>query len=238
MTRSLCTSCGLRSRYCQCHLQNSTAPNANANSDNGERAFKLTPASFCVFYLLYTLAMFGFFLILYMGAVFPDYILKGVCNLEVFADSFSISNASNANATADWNVGFTTRNPGNGCKVSLRTIKSRLLRGNKLLSESSTPDYFGLLVTGKLNDVPVPYAVFKTVATPRKGVVWDIRVEVVTSVKINGRAGHGDGFLIVTCRDIPVNFTADPTGNVNGSLIGYMRPCEYLVQEEYTDPSF
>ncbi|XP_010493281.1 PREDICTED: uncharacterized protein LOC104770538 [Camelina sativa] len=238
MTRSLCTSCGLRRRYCQCHPQDSAALNANANGDNyGERAFKLTPASFCVFYLLYTLGMFGFALIFYLSLVIPKN-LKGICYLEVFADSFSVSNASNTNATADWNVGFTTRNPGNGCKASLHTMKSRLLRGDKLISESSSPDYFSSLVTRKINDVPLPYAVFETVTTPRNGVVWDILVEVVTSIKINGRSGHGVGVLIVTCRDLPVNFTADPAGNVKGSLIGYMRPCEYIVQDKYPDISF
>ncbi|CAE6114367.1 unnamed protein product [Arabidopsis arenosa] len=238
MTRSLCTSCGLRSRHCQCHQQVSTAPNANANGNNGERAFKLTPASFCVLYLMYTLALFGFSFTFSMCTVVIPEKLSGSCYLDVFADSFSVSNASNANATADWNIGFTTRNPGNGCKVSLHTIKSRLLRGGKLISESSTPDYFGLLIARKINDVPLPFVVFKTVPTPSNGVVWDLRVEVVSSFKRTGRAGHGDGFLVVTCSNIPVNFTADPAGNVNGSLIGYMRPCEYLVQEEYTDTSF
>ncbi|EOA22505.1 hypothetical protein CARUB_v10003160mg, partial [Capsella rubella] len=213
-------------------------PTANANGDNRERALKLTPASFCVLYLLQTLTMFGLFLVVYMVMVIPVNNLKGTCYLEVFADSFSVSNASNTNATADWNVGFTTRNPANGCKGSLHTYKSRLLRGDKLISESSAPDSFGLLVKGKINDVPLPYAVFKTVATPRNAVVWDLRVEVLTSVKINGRSDNGNGFLIVTCRDIPVNFTADTAGNVQGSLIGYMRPCEYLVQTKYTEAFF
>ncbi|EFH48249.1 predicted protein [Arabidopsis lyrata subsp. lyrata] len=137
MTRSLCTFCGLRSSHCQCHQQASTAP--YANGDDGERAFKLTPASFCVFYLLFALAMIGVYLFLYLIAIIP--VIHRTCYLEVFADSFSDSNASNANATADWNFGFTTRNPGNGCKVSLHTVKSRLLRGDKLLSESSIPDF-------------------------------------------------------------------------------------------------
>ncbi|CAH8271839.1 unnamed protein product [Arabidopsis lyrata] len=202
MTRSLCTFCGLRSSHCQCHQQASTAP--YANGDDGERAFKLTPASFCVFYLLFALAMIGVYLFLYLIAIIP--VIHRTCYLEV-TDVKSLSTQSNRVSSAE--ISFYPSHP-----------------------------FLILLVTGKINDVPVPYAVFKTVATPRNELVWDLRLEVVTSVKIKGRAGHGDGFLIVTCRDIPVNFTADPAGNVNGSLIGYMRPCEYLVQKEYTDTSF
>lgn len=108
------------------------------------------------------------------------------------------------------------------------------------IAESITPDYFGLLVTGKIYE-PLSYVVFKTVATPESiggGVIWDLRVEVIFSVTITASTDHDDGFLIVTCGDIPVNFTADPAGNVKGSLLGNMRPCEYLFREEYKDTSF
>lgn len=74
------------------------------------------------------------------------------------------------------------------------------------------------LVVRDINDTPLPYAVFKTVATPSDRVVWDLGVEVVSSVKIDGRSHHKDGFLILTCGNIPVNFTADPAGNVKGTL--------------------
>ncbi|XP_019084767.1 PREDICTED: uncharacterized protein LOC104706507 [Camelina sativa] len=242
---SLCTACGLRSRHCQCLQQasneNSDSDNASsegANSDNEESAFKLTPASFCVVYLMYALAFAGLYFIFFVPVIFLFPILNPRCYVDVFAESFSVSNPSNANATADWNVGFTTMSPGNTCKVSLHTMKSRLIRGGKLISESATPDYFGLLVREKINDVPLPYAVFKTVATPRDGLVLDIRVEVVTSVKIDGGSRYEDGFLILTCGNIPVNFTADPAGNVKGSLLGYMRPCEYKFQEEFPLASF
>ncbi|KAL9280224.1 hypothetical protein AtEden1_Chr5g0105501 [Arabidopsis thaliana] len=96
-----------------------------------------------------------------------------------------------------------TRSPANKCKFSFHTIKSRLLRGDKLISESATPDYVGLVV------------------------------EVLSSVNIKGQCGQKDGLLFLTCSNIPVNFTADPAGNVNGSLLGYMRPCEYIFREEF-----
>ncbi|EOA22400.1 hypothetical protein CARUB_v10003035mg [Capsella rubella] len=97
---------------------------------------------------------------------------------------------------------------GNKCKASLHTMKSRLVRGDKLISESSSPDYFGLLV------------------------------EVLSSFKIEGRSRYEDGFLILTCNNIPVNFTVDPAGNVKGSLLGYMRPCEYIYQKKFPVASF
>ncbi|XP_019097675.1 PREDICTED: uncharacterized protein LOC104770545 [Camelina sativa] len=246
MTRSLCTSCGLRSRHCQCLQQASNtdsdsdsddASSEGANSDNEETAFKLTPASFCVVYLMYALAFAGLYFILSVPINF--FILNPRCYVDVFAESFSVSNPSISNTSADWNVGFTTMSPGsNTCKVYLHTMKSRLIRGGKLISESASPDYFGLLVREKINDVPLPYAVFKTVATPRDGLVLDIRVEVVTSVKIDGGSRYEHGFLILTCGNIPVNFTADPDGNVKGSLLGYMRPCEYKFQQEFPLASF
>ncbi|CAA7038131.1 unnamed protein product [Microthlaspi erraticum] len=234
MAMSLCSSCGLRSRHCQCREPLSTA--GNGNPDVGERAFKLTPASFCICYLAYTLASGCISILVFIPMFFMP---LDICRLEVFVDSFSVSNA---NATVDWNVGFAARNRGKGCEPSLHTIKSRLLRGENLISESSTPDYFGKLVTGKIYE-PLSYAVFKTSATPEglSGVVWDFRVEVASSVlgvTVDGRSDRRDGFLFMTCGDIPVNFTADPAGNVKGSLLGNVRPCEYSFRQEYWDTSF
>ncbi|KAF8113345.1 hypothetical protein N665_0050s0005 [Sinapis alba] len=153
----------------------------------------------------------------------------------VFVDSFSISNVSNA--TADWNVSFVTRSPGNGCKISLHVIKSRLLRGGNLISESFTPDYFGKLITGAQTNEPLSYAVFKTVATPLGnggGVLWDLEVNVVSS--FTGLASHG--FLNVNCDGILVNVTVDSAGNVKGSLLGHMRPCEYVELHIYISYHF
>ncbi|KAF3538190.1 hypothetical protein F2Q69_00021909 [Brassica cretica] len=45
-------------------------------------------------------------------------------------------------------------------------IKTRLLRSSNLISDSFTPDYFGKLVNGKINE-PLSYAVFKNVTTPQ-----------------------------------------------------------------------
>ncbi|XP_024012419.1 uncharacterized protein LOC112086795 [Eutrema salsugineum] len=207
MPRSLCNSCGLRSRNCQCDQQLSTTGNANANGNDGDRAFKLTPATFCVCYLTTVFAFTGFFIILplTLGSLINS---PNVCYLEVFVDSLSVSNAStaNANATVDWNVRFLAKN--NGCKTSLHTIKSRLFRGDKVISESSTPDIFGL------------------------------RVQAVSSVQVNDGSDITNGFLNLNCVDIPVSFTVDPAGHVKGSLLGYMRPCEYLFRKNYTGTSF
>lgn len=176
---------------------------------------------------------------LFSFVMYACYLLRGgPCYLEVFVDSFSVSNVSTA--TADWNVGFAAKSTGNGCKVSLHTIKSRLLRGEKLIAESKTPDYFGRLVTGKIYESG-SYATFKTVETPESidgVVIWDLRVEVMFRVTIKGSSDNDDGLLIVTCGDIPVNFTVDPAGNLKGTLLGNMRPCEYLFREEYKDTSF
>lgn len=242
MARSNCPYCGLRSQHCRCRRDASAS--GNANGDDGERAFKLTQTSFCVIFLLQTLAITGIFFSLEYQIVTGSAAL-GSCHMEVFVDSFSVSNTSavnaNATATADWNVSFVAESLGNTCKISLHTIKSSLLRGDKLISESFTPDYFGKLVSGKIND-SLPYAVFKTVATPAGiggGVVWDLRVNFVSSFRITGRTESPDqGFLIVNCGGIPVNFTVDPAGNMKGSLLGLMRPCDYLFRENYTDTTF
>ncbi|CAA7039351.1 unnamed protein product [Microthlaspi erraticum] len=240
MARSNCPHCGLRSQHCRCRRE---APaSGNANGDDGERAFKLTRTSFCVIFLFFTLLITGLCLSFYLTIV-TSLAALGTCHMEVFVDSFSVSNTSttNANATADWNVSFVAESTGNTCKISLHTIKSSLLRGDKLISESFTTDYFGKLVSGKINE-SLPYSVFKTVATPDGiggGVVWDLRVSFVSSFRITGRSrSPGQGFLMVNCGGIPVNFTVDPAGNMKGSLLGHMRPCDYLFRTNYTDASF
>ncbi|CAH2072200.1 unnamed protein product, partial [Thlaspi arvense] len=153
------------------------------------------------------------------------------CYLELFADTVSVSNA-NANArvsAAEWRIGFVARSPVTGCKISLRPIKSRLLRGDEVIAKSSSPsmDPFGQVVTGDETNV-----VFETVvAMPEVigDVIWDIRVEIIAGVKTG--IEYGNGFLLVFCGDIPVNFTADPAGNMIGSLLGNMRRCDYLYRD-------
>ncbi|WZZ21832.1 hypothetical protein YC2023_123219 [Brassica napus] len=226
MSRAICSSCGLRSQRCQCGREASTA--GNANGDDVERAPKLTRASLDYLPRWGQSPTHSLSPLLLAGNPFP----------EVFVDSFSVSNASTANA--DWNVSFVAKSPRNGCKVSLHMIKTRLLRGSNLISESFTPDYFGKLVNGKINE-PLPYAVFKNVTTPQGiggGVVWDLRVNVVSSFYVSGFRHSGQGFLIVDCGGIPVNFTVDTAGDVKGSLLGHMRPCEYLLRSNYTDTTF
>lgn len=87
---------------------------------------------------------------------------------------------------------------------------------------------------------PLSYAVFKMVATTTQvnGLVWDLRVNVVSRFYVSGLSYPDQGFLNVNCDGIPVNFTVDSTGSVKGSLLGRMRPCEYLVRSNYTDTTF
>lgn len=234
MSRAICSSCGLRSQRCQCRREASTA--GNANGDDVERAPKLTRASFWIIYLVGASLPLAVYLPCFLPGILSP--VQKTCHLEVFVDSFSVSNASTANA--DWNVSFVAKSPRNGCKVALHMIKTRLLRGSNLISESFTPDYFGKLVNGKINE-PLPYAVFKNVTTPQGiggGVVWDLRVNVVSSFYVSGFRHSGQGFLIVDCGGIPVNFTVDTAGDVKGSLLGHMRPCEYLLRSNYTDTTF
>ncbi|CAG7910704.1 unnamed protein product [Brassica rapa] len=202
MSRAICSSCGLRSQRCQCGREASTA--GNANGDDVERAPKLTRASFWIIYLVGASLPLTVYLPCFLPGILSP--VQKTCHLEVFVDSFSVSNASTANA--DWNVSFVAKSPRNGCKVSLHMIKTRLLRGSNLISESFTPDYFGKLVNGKINE-PLP-----------------------------GFRHSGQGFLIVDCGGIPVNFTVDTAGDVKGSLLGHMRPCEYLLRSNYTDTTF
>ncbi|KAH0860252.1 hypothetical protein HID58_088513, partial [Brassica napus] len=74
------------------------------------------------------------------------------------------------------------------------------------------------VVTSDKTDGPVISVDFKRVVTP--GIIGDVvrgyRVEIVAGV-------DSDGFLMVLCGDLPVKFTADPAGNVIGSLLGNMK---------------
>ncbi|KAL0843444.1 hypothetical protein Bca101_016689 [Brassica carinata] len=155
-----------------------------------------------------------------------------VANPELFAHSVSVSNSTNAAnvSTADWRTGLVAKSPVTRCKLSLHTVTSRLLRGDEVISKVSPSfDEFGRLYESDKTDAPVTIVDFKKVVTPvvNGSVVWDYRVESVVGLK--AKSAHG--FLSVICRDIPVKFTADEAGNVVGSLLGGMRPCEYSLRD-------
>ncbi|EOA19590.1 hypothetical protein CARUB_v10002739mg [Capsella rubella] len=154
---------------------------------------------------------------------------------NLFANSISISNADAS--AADWSVGFVARSPVTDCKVSLLTLNSRLLRGDKVISNSSSHSSgsFGQLVAGDRTNV-----VFEKVVMPEVNgdVIWDFRVEIVSTVNTN--AGDVTAFMMAFCPDIPVKFTTDPAGKVVvGSLLGNMRRCDYKYQKSlaYSLPS-
>ncbi|KFK26336.1 hypothetical protein AALP_AA8G234600 [Arabis alpina] len=162
-----------------------------------------------------------------------ELVTRKSCYLELFANSISVSNASNA----DWRIGFVATTPVTGCNFSLNTIQSRLLRGGQVISEiSPSLDSLGQPVSVGETDGPVTTIGFKNVATPGVidgGVVWDNRVELVTSVNVEGGLIYRNrGVLTVVCGGLPVKFTADPAGNMAGSLFGYMRRCEYLFRQD------
>lgn len=219
-TSSRCTTCGLNGQHCQCHRK--TPPTG---------PFEITPAVCCSCYYFCTLFFFFVPLIFTgLGILFNG---KDVCYLELFANSISVSNVTNATnvSNADWRIGFVAMSPVSGCKISLHTIKSRLLRGDEVISElSPSSDFFGQPVTSDETDGPVTTVNFENVVTPGVigGVVWDFRVEIVAGVK----ADTGHGLLMVFCGGLPVKFTADAAGNVTGSLLGNIRRCEYLFRPE------
>ncbi|ESQ42176.1 hypothetical protein EUTSA_v10016045mg [Eutrema salsugineum] len=197
----------------------STTISGGANYEPDE----ITLASCCCAYSVCILL--GLFLSV---VIVHPYRSKDACYLELFANSVSFS-FSNANAsTADWRIGLVAKSPATECKTSLHPIKSRLLRGHEVISEVSPPfDGFEELVTSDRTDEPVTTVHFNKVVTPGVigGVVWDYRVEIVAGLK----AESARGFLTVFCGDIPVKFTADPAGNMVGSLLGSMRRCDYLL---------
>lgn len=156
------------------------------------------------------------------------------CYLELFASSVTVSNA-NANAnisTADWRVGLVARSPVTRCKVALHASKSRLLRGDHEVVSGSAPwlDGSGQLFTSDNTYEPITIVDFKGVEMPGVLVgdlVRGYKVEIAVAVK----AGREHVFLIVLCGDLPVKLTADPKGNVIGSLLGNMKRCDYVYSE-------
>lgn len=146
---------------------------------------------------------------------------KDRCYVELFANSVSVSNA-NVSA-ADWRIDFVTSSPVTGCKISLHTLSSRLLRGGEVISNSSAPfsNYFGHYVVGDKANV-----VFDKVVMPEiiGDVIWNFQVEVISGVHTN--VGGVNGYFMASCPNIPVKFTTDPEGKVMGSLFGNMRRCE------------
>ncbi|KAG2274460.1 hypothetical protein Bca4012_045561 [Brassica carinata] len=223
MATSQCTSCGRILQHCQCRRQASTTVSSSANNTAGE----LTPACCCSCYTGLTILFYLLFL-MFSGKQFMG---KAGCYLELFASSVTVSNA-NANtniSTADWRVGLVSKSPVTRCKISLHTSKSRLLRGDHEVVSGSAPwlDGFGQFFTSDNTYEPVTSVDFKGVEMP--GVVGDLvrgyKVEIAVAVKADGE----HVFLIVLCGDLPVKLTADPKGNVIGSLLGNMKRCEYVV---------
>ncbi|XP_020875791.1 uncharacterized protein LOC9308061 [Arabidopsis lyrata subsp. lyrata] len=156
-------------------------------------------------------------------------------HVDLFANSISVSNANaNANVSvADWTIGFAARSPITNCKMSFQTLKSRLLRGDQVISNSLPPmsEYIGQFVAGDMANV-----VFEKVVMPEVigDVIWDFRVEVKYAMHIN--AGDVTVLVMAVCPDIPVKFTTDSAGNMMGSLLGNMRRCDYIIQDQLLNP--
>ncbi|KAG2333549.1 hypothetical protein Bca52824_004735 [Brassica carinata] len=154
---------------------------------------------------------------------------KDQCYIELFAHSISVSKAANV-STADWKTGLVAKSPATGCKLSLHTVTSRLLRGDEVISLASPSlDGFGRLARFEKTDDSVTVVDFRNVVTPvvNGSVVWDYRLESIIGLK----AESAHGFMSVVCPDIPVKFTANAAGNVFGSLLGGIRPCQYLIRD-------
>ncbi|KAG2333552.1 hypothetical protein Bca52824_004732 [Brassica carinata] len=191
-----------------------------STTDSGgpdDRSCEITPKYWCSCYSSIIIFVFVFTLTASGLGYFHDG--KYACYIELFAQSVSVSNATNAAnvTTADWRTGLVAKSPVTGCELSLHTVTWRLLRGDEVISQvSPSLDDFGFEKT----DEPVTVANFKKVVTPvvNGSVVWNYRVESVVRLK----AEFAYGFLTVVCRDIPVKFTADVAGNVVGSLLGVL----------------
>nr|XP_018475491.1 PREDICTED: uncharacterized protein LOC108846784 [Raphanus sativus] len=200
-----------------------------STTDSGgpdDKSCEITPKYWCSCYS--SIIIFVSVSTLVLGGL--SYLLDGkhACYIELFAQSVSVSNATNAAnvTTADWRTGLVAKSPVTGCELSLHTVTWRLLRGDEVISQvSPSLDDFGFEKT----DEPVTVANFKKVVTPvvNGSVVWNYRVDSVVRLK----AEFAYGFMKVVCRDIPVKFTADVAGNVVGSLLGGMRPCQYLLPD-------
>ncbi|XP_056862447.1 uncharacterized protein LOC108845564 [Raphanus sativus] len=183
-----------------------------------DKSFEVTPKNCCPRYFLTIIVVFSITVAIRGLACLDDKDNKSYCYIELFAQSVSVSNFTNAAnvSTADWG-----------------TVTSRLLRGDEVISKVPPSfDDFGRLYASDKTDAPVTAVDFKKVVTPvvNGSVVWDYRVESVVGLK----AEFAHGFLSVICRDIPVKFTADEAGNVVGSLLRGMRRCDYLLQKSGT----
>ncbi|XP_010421007.1 PREDICTED: uncharacterized protein LOC104706506 [Camelina sativa] len=213
MANPQCTACGVIHQRGQCRYD---LPRQ-----------EITPAICCVVYLTTIGVLFFFILFVLFFYNLAD--KQQLCYIELFADSVSVSNA-NVSA-ADWRIGVVATSPVIHRKISLHTLKSRLLRGDQVISNSSSSsssEFFGESVNGNKANV-----VFEKVVMPEVtgDVIWDFRVEILSAVSID--VNHGNGFLMVTCPDISVKFTTDTTtGNVMGSLLGNIRRCDYICQHK------
>ncbi|CAH8389901.1 unnamed protein product [Eruca vesicaria subsp. sativa] len=218
MATSQCTSCGLILQHCRCHQTSTTVSSSSID---------VTPACCCACYSSLTIVFFSVF-ILFSGKLFAR--IPG-CYLDLFVSSVTVSNLNtNTNiSTADWRIGLVATSPVTRCKISFRTSKSRLLRGDDEVVSESGPwlDGYGQLVPSDNRDEPVISVDFKGVAM--RGDVGNLvrgyKVEIAVLVKIY----HGHGPLMVMCGDLPVKLTAEPEGNVIGSLLGNMKRCEYVL---------
>ncbi|CAA7039347.1 unnamed protein product [Microthlaspi erraticum] len=187
-------------------METSGRRQASATASEDDAALEITPACWCRYYSCLTIF---FILVPLFFGVIHSLERKG-CYVDLFAHSVYVSNSSTrANvSTADWRI---------------------------VISEVSPPLY-GLepLVTYEKTDESSTTIDFKTVVTTGAigSVVWDYRVEIVAGLKLD----RGHGFVTVFCGDIPVKLTADPAGNMVGSLLGSMRRCDYLIRDNLNLP--
>lgn len=150
------------------------------------------------------------------------------CYLELLADSISVS--GNTSTGANWTVSLVTKSPSTFCDLSLYTINGSLLNGDKVIAESTTCNSHQQFVS----QMPVTTMRFTTAkihgVVGDGAVVWDTGVEILAAVKADNEKRQG--FLTVTCRDLPVRLWSDGAGNMKGSLLGCMRRCDYLFRLE------
>ncbi|XP_023635702.1 uncharacterized protein LOC111829902 isoform X1 [Capsella rubella] len=212
---SRCTSCGLIHRPGRCNPQTSAAP--------PDVPMDISPRCCCICYF----SVFGSFFLLFLLYLFLNKLDAGqLCYVELFANSVSVSYANANVSTADWKIGFVAKSPITGCKVSIHTLNSRLVRSGEVVSKSSSPSssYF---IPGDNTEV-----VFEKVVTPAVvgDVIWDSQAEIMFG--INTDVKHLHGILLVACSNIPVKFTTEQaTEEVVGSLLGNMRRCDYIYQQ-------
>lgn len=186
--------------------------------------FNITPAYCCFSYIATT----GFFIFLKLILIHLSN-NKEKCYIELFANSVSVTNVDiKANiSAADWRIGFAAKSPVTGCKISLRTLSSRLLRGEQVISNSSSWENLGEFVPRDKTNI-----VFEKVVMPKVvgDVIWNLRVKIMYAVKTDVR--YINGLLMADCPDIPVKFTTDAAGKVMGTLLGNVRRCEYKFKHD------